>query len=219
MSSSATIYEEMRRRRPDLARVLSEPLPVDRKGETPKGKAYFYLMPVFNEFEGNLSTIYARDFINGSQRHPNAPRITEQQIEALDLFNELAAAPSFVWTSNCRGTICSSSTTIRSGTHAPLFVTIPRSGGAVTCCGCGSLQQMAGRSLPCSENATATSPGNSPWRHSGARRQGASCSGARMTQPTRPSTSLQSADRPMDRALILAAREPAWIQTNDRATL
>lgn len=51
MSSSATIYEEMRRRRPDLARVLSEPLPVDRKGETPKGKAYFYLMPVFNEFE------------------------------------------------------------------------------------------------------------------------------------------------------------------------
>ncbi len=91
MSSSVTIYEEMKRRRPDLATALSQPLPVDRKGETPAGKAPFYMMPVFNEFEGSLSTIYARDFIEGSQRHPDAPRLTEQQVAALDLFDELAA--------------------------------------------------------------------------------------------------------------------------------
>ena len=93
MSSSTTIHEEMRKRRPDLAQVLAEMLPVDRKGETPAGKAPFYLMPVFNEFEGNLSTIYARDFIDSSQRHPDAPRLTALQIEALDLFDELAASP------------------------------------------------------------------------------------------------------------------------------
>ncbi len=92
MSSSVTIHKEMQRRRPDLAGVLSQPVPVDRKGETPEGKAPFYLMPVFNEFEGNLSTIYNRDFINGSQRHPDAPRLTGQQIEAMDLFDQLAAS-------------------------------------------------------------------------------------------------------------------------------
>jgi hypothetical protein len=50
------------------------------------------MMPVFNEMEGTLSTIYARDFIDGSQRHPAAPRLTSRQIEALDLFDELAAS-------------------------------------------------------------------------------------------------------------------------------
>ena len=92
MSSSATICEEMKRRRPDLANELSQPLPVDRKGETPQGKAPFYLMPVFNDFEGNVSVIYARDFIDGSHRHSDGPRLTEAQIEAMDLFDELAAS-------------------------------------------------------------------------------------------------------------------------------
>ncbi len=91
MTSSVTIHKEMLRRRPDLARLLSEPLPFDRKGEIPAGKTDFYMMPVFNEFAGKLTTIYARDFIDGSQRHQNAPRLTDQQVEALDLFDELAA--------------------------------------------------------------------------------------------------------------------------------
>ena len=93
MSSSLTVYLEMRKTRPDLAQALSEPIAVDRKGEIPEGKGPFYMLPIFNEFDGQLSTIYNRDFINSSQRHPDAPRFTAAQIEGMDLFDTLAASP------------------------------------------------------------------------------------------------------------------------------
>jgi hypothetical protein len=93
MSSSTTVYKEMLERRPDLAAVLMEPLPVDRKGEIPEGKDEFYMLPVFHDYGGYISVLYTRDFIDTSQRHPAAPRLTDAQIEAMDMFDELAASP------------------------------------------------------------------------------------------------------------------------------
>jgi len=92
--SSITIYNEMLDRRPDLVAELLRPLSVDRKGEIPEGKHPFYRMAVFHWYEGLLSTIYARDFIEGAQRFPDAPRLTDRQIAAMDLVDELAADPS-----------------------------------------------------------------------------------------------------------------------------
>lgn len=92
MSSSFTIYQEMMRSRPDLAKALTEPLPIDRKGEIPAGKGPFYMMPPINEFEGEVSIIYNRDFIDSAQRHPDAPRLTPAQVEAMDTFDTLAAS-------------------------------------------------------------------------------------------------------------------------------
>jgi Taurine catabolism dioxygenase TauD, TfdA family len=47
-------------------------------------------MPVMTACHGRLSVCYTRRNINSSQRHPDAPRLTPEDIEALDLFDSLA---------------------------------------------------------------------------------------------------------------------------------
>ena len=47
-SSSITVYNEILRRRPDLAHLLAGPWFFDRKGEVPEGKKGFFEIPVFN---------------------------------------------------------------------------------------------------------------------------------------------------------------------------
>ena len=89
--SSTTIYHEMKKTRPDLVEVLEQPFYYDRKGEVPPGKASYYQLPVFHWLDGQLSTIYARDFIDACQRlRPEVPRLTPLQIEALDEMDRLA---------------------------------------------------------------------------------------------------------------------------------
>ncbi len=46
--SSTTIFNEMRRRRPDLLKVLMEPIETDRRGEVPAGSKPYFTIPVFN---------------------------------------------------------------------------------------------------------------------------------------------------------------------------
>jgi hypothetical protein len=88
--SSVTIFNEMRERRPDLARVLFEPIETDRRGEVPAGEKAFFCIPVFNWYAGLLSTIYNRTYISSARRFPEVPPLAPEQIEALDLFENLA---------------------------------------------------------------------------------------------------------------------------------
>ena len=92
--SSTTIYNEMRRRRPDLLRVLLKPIETDRRGEVPEGGAPYFSIPVFNWHEGLLSAIYQRQYIESARRFPGVPPLSQVQIEALDMFDELANDPS-----------------------------------------------------------------------------------------------------------------------------
>ncbi|MCX7273278.1 MAG: TauD/TfdA family dioxygenase [Burkholderiales bacterium] len=88
--SSVTIFNEMRRRRPDLARLLFEPLATDRRGEVAQGQQPYFEIPVFNWHAGLLSTLYQRQYIESAQRFEQAPRLTGPIREALDLFDSLA---------------------------------------------------------------------------------------------------------------------------------
>jgi hypothetical protein len=92
--SSVTIFNEMRRRRPELLRVLLEPIETDRRGEVPPGALPYFNIPVFNWHAGLLSTIYQRQYIESARRFPEVPPLTPQQIEALDLFDALANDPA-----------------------------------------------------------------------------------------------------------------------------
>jgi hypothetical protein len=92
--SSTTIFNEMRRRRPDLLRVLMEPIETDRRGEVPEGGKPYFSIPVFNYHEGLVSAIYQRQYIESARRFPGVPPLTSLQIEALDLLDELANDPS-----------------------------------------------------------------------------------------------------------------------------
>jgi hypothetical protein len=92
--SSSTIWNEMRRRRPDLAALLLQPIATDRRGEVPAGDKPYFTIPVFNWHAGEMSAIYQRQYIDSAQRFADAPRLAATDVEALDLFDELANDPS-----------------------------------------------------------------------------------------------------------------------------
>ena len=88
--SSSALWNEMRQRRPDLARLLLQPIATDRRGEVPAGELPFFTIPVFNWFDGYLSAIYQRQYIDSAQRFEQAPRLTPAHVEALDLLDHLS---------------------------------------------------------------------------------------------------------------------------------
>lgn len=92
--SSVTIFNELRRRRPDLARVLFDPVETDRRGEVAPGQLPYFRSPVFNWHACRLSTIYHRSYIESARRFDGVPPLTPLQVEALDAFDELANDPA-----------------------------------------------------------------------------------------------------------------------------
>ena len=92
--SSTTIFNEMRRRRPDLLKVLLDPIETDRRGEVPEGGQPYFSIPVFNSHAGLLSAIYQRQYIESARRLPGVAPLSPLQIQALDLFDELANDPA-----------------------------------------------------------------------------------------------------------------------------
>lgn len=91
--SSITIFNEMRRRRPDLLRVLMQPIETDRRGEVPEGGKPYFNIPVFNYHDGMVSSIYQRQYIESARRFPGVAPLTPSHVEALNLFDELANDP------------------------------------------------------------------------------------------------------------------------------
>jgi len=92
--STETIYNEMMELRPDLAELLFQPIATDRRGEIPEGEKPYFEIPVFNWHRGFLTGIYQRQYIDSAQRFPDAMRLTDQHVEALNLFDSLANEPS-----------------------------------------------------------------------------------------------------------------------------
>src|SRR5215471_13010913 len=92
--SSATIFNEMRRRRPDLLSILLDPIETDRRGEVPQGAKPYFSIPVFNSHANLISVIYQRQYIESARRFPEVSPLTPLQIQALDLFDEMANDPA-----------------------------------------------------------------------------------------------------------------------------
>jgi hypothetical protein len=92
--SSMTIYNEMRKRRPDLLVELFHPFHTDRRGEVPAGQKPWHDIPVYSWHEGRLSALYSRRYIESARRFPEVPALTPKQVEALDLFDALAEDPT-----------------------------------------------------------------------------------------------------------------------------
>ena len=93
--SSVTLYNELRRRRPDLAPWLFQPVATDRRGEVPPGCQPWFEIPVFNWFAGQLSAIYQRQYIHSAARFAGqAPMLTEAHREALGLLDALTDDPA-----------------------------------------------------------------------------------------------------------------------------
>lgn len=95
VANALAIHNEIVRTRPDLGARLYEPLPYDFRGEQAPGGKGWYEMPVFSRRKDRLFTRYIRPYIEASRRHDDAPRVTDEQREAMDLVDRLCADPRF----------------------------------------------------------------------------------------------------------------------------
>lgn len=93
VANSVTIHNRLVDERPDLAAALYEPFPYDFRGEQAPGRPAFYVLPVFTEWNDRLFVRCIPPYIWASQRHPDAPRLTPIQTEALQRIVELADDP------------------------------------------------------------------------------------------------------------------------------
>jgi hypothetical protein len=91
--SASTIFNEMRKHRPDLLELLLQPIATDRRGEVPEGQLPYLLIPVFSFHKDFLTVFYQRQYIDSAQRFPDAPRLTPLHVEALNMFDRLANDP------------------------------------------------------------------------------------------------------------------------------
>src|SRR5262245_6926123 len=85
LASSHAVYNEILRRRPDLLDVLYEPMWWDRNGEEAPGEDPAFPLPVFHDVEGTPRVFFIGWYIRDAQRHPQVPRLSTAQLEALDL--------------------------------------------------------------------------------------------------------------------------------------
>jgi hypothetical protein len=95
--SAVAVFNEILRTRPDLAEVLQQPFHFDTRTQRPDG-VRVQAVPVFSYHGGKLNVLYKRRFIETAQRFPEVPRLTALQVEALDYFDRLCAAPKFCMT-------------------------------------------------------------------------------------------------------------------------
>jgi hypothetical protein len=82
-------HNELVRTAPHHAATLYQALPYDFRGEQRPGGVPFYFVPTFTRHGERLFIRYIRPFIEASQRHESAPRITEAQRTAMDAYDEL----------------------------------------------------------------------------------------------------------------------------------
>lgn len=102
VANAVAIHNELVRTAPDLAAALYDELPQDLRGEQkPGGKPYF-MTPAFTRHDERLWVRLIPAYIHASQRHPEAPRLTDVQKEALSTVVRMARDPDFNVTMDLR---------------------------------------------------------------------------------------------------------------------
>lgn len=91
--SSAAIYNEILRRRPDLLRVLMQPYRYQRHNVDTANALPWTEQPIFSFFEGHFAANFLRVLIERAYGAPDSPGMTAEQREALDLVESVAAEP------------------------------------------------------------------------------------------------------------------------------
>jgi hypothetical protein len=91
------IHDEIKSLRPDLLKTLYEPFYGDRRGHEPDGELPYDINPIFKSMNGDLLCQYVGFYYHDAQKkYNNIPRFTNQQINALDLFNTVSNDKKFI---------------------------------------------------------------------------------------------------------------------------
>lgn len=95
LASALAIRNEIARTRPDLLEVLHQPFGWSWQEQQPPGEPGWYRQPIYTERDGRFSSYYIRTHITSAQRYEEVPRLTPQQIEAMDAIDTLASSEEF----------------------------------------------------------------------------------------------------------------------------
>ncbi|MER7166073.1 TauD/TfdA family dioxygenase [Micromonospora sp. NPDC000207] len=91
--SGATLFNEVLRRRPELAPLLLEPWYFDWRKQDPDAPADWYTSPIVSWTSGVFSMYAGTGMIKAAQNYGDVPRLTPEQIEVLDLLDEISQEP------------------------------------------------------------------------------------------------------------------------------
>jgi hypothetical protein len=89
LASSATVYNEMLRRRPDLHALLCKPIARTRFGEEAGGEHVVYDLPVFGVRDGKITSHYSLTYIENAQMMPGVRKLSDAEREALQMLMDL----------------------------------------------------------------------------------------------------------------------------------
>jgi Taurine catabolism dioxygenase TauD, TfdA family len=95
IASAGAVYNEILRRDPSALDVLYAPMCWDRNDEQGPGEAPFYELPVLRDVDGRPRFFYIGWYIRDAQRHDAVPRLTREQLAAMDLIEDIANDPAF----------------------------------------------------------------------------------------------------------------------------
>lgn len=91
--SSPSLYNEIRRERPDLLEELLQPYLYQRHSVDTANALPYCRQPVFSFCEGHFAGCFLRVLIDRAHRAEGVPSLTDRQIEALDFLEEVAERP------------------------------------------------------------------------------------------------------------------------------
>ena len=89
------VFDELLRRRPDLAPRLFEPFSLDLRNEDASGALRHIPIPPCRYASGRLRTFYHSDYFRSALRHDDVPELSPDERELLDLYEEIAGDPAF----------------------------------------------------------------------------------------------------------------------------
>ena len=95
LASSATVYNEIRRRRPDLHALLCKPIPRSRFGEESGGEHMVYELPIFGVRDGKLTSHFSLTYIEYAQMRPDTRQLSDAEHEAIQLLMDVAEEECF----------------------------------------------------------------------------------------------------------------------------
>ena len=95
IASSVSVFNEVRRLRPDLVPLLFQGFYWDREADAGPGEPPYFNFPICRYENGRLGTLYIGWYIRNAQRFKEVPRLTASQSELLDLIDTIANEQKF----------------------------------------------------------------------------------------------------------------------------
>ncbi len=95
IASAIAIHNEIKEKHPKLIKLLYQPYHHARAAWETDGQNLFYPLPIFSNYQGYFAMRYLRHFTNIAQEINGVPKMSLEQIQALDLIEHLASQPKF----------------------------------------------------------------------------------------------------------------------------